>query len=171
MAETLDAVATWVQATALSQLFQSQVEWLWPLCESLHFLALCILIGAAGFFDLRLLGFIRGVRLATAHRFIPWAKGAFAVSLATGLVFLISQPYQYATNLSMWLKALFLVLAGGNALVYELVYSRQLQGLPPDAAPPLAARVIGGLSLVSWFAVLYFGRMIPYLVPDPTSGV
>jgi len=86
-------------------------------------------------------------------------------------VFLISQPYQYATNLSMWLKALFLVLAGGNALVYELVYSRQLQGLPPDAEPPLAARVIGGLSLVSWFAVLYFGRMIPYLVPDPTSGV
>jgi len=72
-ADTLDALATCVQATALSQLFQSQVEWLWPLCESLHFLALCILIGAAGFFDLRLLGFIRGVRLETAHRFIPWA--------------------------------------------------------------------------------------------------
>ena len=24
---------------------------------------------------------------------------------------------------------------------------------------------------VSWFAVLYFGRMLPYLVPNPRSGV
>ena len=171
MTESLDALATWVQATTLSQAFQAQVEWLWPLCESLHFLALCILIGAAGLFDLRLLGLVRGLSVETAHRFIPWAKGAFAVSTATGIVFLVSQPYQYATNLSMWFKVLFLIVAGANAAIYEFVYSHRLRHLPPDADPPLAAKVIGGLSLVSWFAVLYFGRMIPYLVPDPTSGV
>lgn len=169
--DTLDAFATWVQATSLSQFLQAQVAWLWPLCESLHFLALCVLIGAAGFFDLRLLGVIRRVSIHTAHRFIPWAKGAFAISTVTGLIFLISQPYQYATNLSMWLKALFLVVAGVNALVFERVYSHRLQGLARDADPPFAVKVIGGLSLLSWFAVLYFGRMIPYLVPDPTSGV
>jgi hypothetical protein len=43
--------------------------------------------------------------------------------------------------------------------------------LDPRADTPLGAKLIGGLSLVSWFAVLYFGRMIPYLVPDPVSGV
>jgi len=169
--ETMDALATWLQNTWLSQLMQAQVAWLWPLCESLHFLALCVLIGTAGFFDLRLLGVIRRVSIPTAHRFIPWAKGAFAVSATTGLVFLISQPYQYATNLSMWLKVLFLVVAGANALVFERVYSRRLHGLAADADPPFAVKVIGGLSLLAWFAVLYFGRMIPYLVPDPNSGV
>jgi hypothetical protein len=36
---------------------------------------------------------------------------------------------------------------------------------------PAAVKVVAAVSLLSWFAVLYFGRMIPYLVPDPTSGV
>jgi len=30
---------------------------------------------------------------------------------------------------------------------------------------------IGAVSLISWFAVLYFGRMLPYLDPNPRSGV
>jgi hypothetical protein len=36
---------------------------------------------------------------------------------------------------------------------------------------PLSAKVIGFVSLFSWFAVLYFGRMLPYLDPNPRSGV
>ena len=47
MAALIDAV----RGLAISQAFRDQVGWLWPLCESLHFLALCVLIGAAGLFD------------------------------------------------------------------------------------------------------------------------
>ena len=49
----MDALSEAIRATALSEYFRNEVGWLWPLCESLHFLALCVLIGAAGFFDLR----------------------------------------------------------------------------------------------------------------------
>lgn len=164
-------VIEWLQGTPASLLFQAQVAWLWPLCESLHFVGLSLLIGTAGFFDLRLLGFMRGVSLHTAWRMIPWAKAALIVNIVTGLVFLISQPAQYATNPSMWFKLLFLFIAGVNALVFEAVYKHRLLALGPHAEMPLAAKVIGGLSLVSWFAVLYFGRMLPYLVPNPLSGV
>ena len=31
-----------------------RTAWAWPLAESLHFLGLCLLIGAVGSFDLRL---------------------------------------------------------------------------------------------------------------------
>lgn len=167
----MDAFVDWLRVTQLSLLFQSQVAWLWPLCESLHFLGLSLLIGAAGFFDLRLLGLVRGVSIHAAWKLIPWAKAALFVNFVTGLVFLISQPAQYATNVSMWFKMLFLLLAGANALVFERFYARRLLALPAHADTPLAAKVIGGLSLVAWFAVLYFGRMIPYLIPDPQSGV
>jgi hypothetical protein len=71
----------------------------------------------------------------------------------------------------MWFKMLFLLVAGVNALVFERLYARKLMMLEPQADMPLGARVIGGVSLVSWFAVLYFGRMIPYLIPNPQSGV
>ena len=167
----MDALIDAIRATAISEYLRDQVQWLWPLCESLHFLALCVLIGAAGFFDLRLLGFMRGVPLRSAKRFMPYAIAAFAVSTVTGVIFFVSQPQQYATNLSMWFKVAFLALAGANAVAFETVFSRRLLSLPADAEMPVSARVIGAVSLVAWFAVLYFGRMLPYLDPNPRSGV
>ena len=64
----LDPFVEIIRNMRMSQLFRDEVGWLWPLCESLHFLGLCLLIGAAGFFDLRLLGFMKGVPLRSAKR-------------------------------------------------------------------------------------------------------
>ena len=163
--------ASWLHKTPLSLGFQHQVAWLWPTCETIHFAGLALLLGVAGMFDLRLLGFMKGVSLRSAKRFVPWAMVGFAVNLLTGLIFLISQPQQYATNLSMWLKVLFLLIAGVNAMLFETSFSDRLMALEPDAEMPLSARLIGAVSLISWFAVLYFGRMLPYLDPNPRSGV
>jgi hypothetical protein len=168
---SLDPFVEFIRSTQLSEIFRNQVEWLWPLCESLHFVGLCLLIGAAGFLDLRLLGFMKGVSLRSAKRFVPWAMVGFAVNLLTGLIFFISQPQQYATNLAMWFKVLFLLIAGVNAMLFETSYSDKLLALDPDAEMPMSAKVIGAVSLISWFAVLYFGRMLPYLDPNPRSGV
>ena len=167
----MDSSIEWLRATWLSVLFQNEVAWLWPLCESLHFIGLCLVIGAAGLFDLRLLGFMRSVPIRTVKRFIPWALVGFVINLTTGVVFFVSQPQQYATNLSMWFKVLFLLIAGANALVFETGFSERLDRLGPNEDTPFSAKLIGAVSLASWFGVLYFGRMIPYLVPDPTSGV
>jgi hypothetical protein len=167
----LDPFIDYIRSWPIGDLLRDQVGWLWPVCESLHFVGLILLIGAAGFFDLRLLGFMKGVSLRAAKRFIPWAMVGFAVNLLTGLIFFISQPQQYATNLAMWFKVLFLLIAGANAMLFETSYSDRLLALPPDADTPVSAKIIGAVSLVSWFAVLYFGRMLPYLDPNPRSGV
>ena len=167
----LDPVIDFIRSTRMSEMFRGQVAWLWPLCESLHFIGLSLLIGTAGFFDLRLLGFMKGVPLRSAKRFVPWAMAGFAVNLLTGLIFFISQPQQYATNLAMWLKVVFLLIAGVNAMLFETSYSDGLMALEPEAEMPVSAKVIGAVSLISWFAVLYFGRMLPYLDPNPRSGV
>jgi hypothetical protein len=167
----MESSIEWLRATSLSLTFQNEVAWLWPLCESVHFVGLCLVIGAAGLFDLRLLGFMKGVPIRTVKRFMPWAIVGFLLNLASGFVFFVSQPQQYATNLSMWFKVLFLLIAGANAFVFETGFSDRLDRLRPDEDTPISAKVIGAISLASWFAVLYFGRMIPYLVPDPSSGV
>jgi len=167
----MEAFVEWLRATPLSVTLQDEVAWLWPLCESLHFIGLSLVIGAAGLLDLRLLGFMKAVPVWTAKRFIHWAIAGFVLNLATGLVFLVSQPQQYAMNPSMWFKMLFLLLAGANALVFETVFSRRVVVLGAGEDTPVSVKIVAAVSLVSWFAVLYFGRMIPYLVPDPTSGV
>ena len=114
---------------------------------------------------------MKSVPLRSAKRFVPWAMAGFAVNLVTGLIFFISQPQQYATNLARWWKVLFLLVAGINAMLFETSYSNRLLALPDDAEMPMSAKIIGFVSLFSWFAVLYFGRMLPYLDPNPRSGV
>ena len=41
--------------------------------------------------------------------------------------------------------------------------SHSALALAPDADMPRTLKLVGGLSLFSWFAVLYCGRMLPYL--------
>ena len=58
--------------------------WGWPVLESLHFMGMSVLIGTIGLFDLRLLGFARGVPYAALHRLIPLGIGAYTLNLLTG---------------------------------------------------------------------------------------
>ncbi len=156
------AFSAWLESTALSKaLFR--VSWLWPACESLHFLGLCLLIGGAGLLDLRLMGFFRGVALRDVKAFMPWALGGFLVNLVTGTLFLIMQPHLYLSSVVWWSKVAFIGVAGLNALFFETRLSRSAIALAPDAEMPPVFRIVGALSLFSWFAVLYCGRMLPYL--------
>jgi hypothetical protein len=90
----MDSSIEWLRATSSSVTFPNEVAWLWPLCESLHFVGLCFVIGAAGLFDLRLLGFMKNVPIRTVRRFIPWAVVGFVINLTTRVVFFVSQPQQ-----------------------------------------------------------------------------
>ena len=154
--------ALWIEATPLSKALFN-LTWLWPLCESLHFLGLAVLIGGAGFLDLRLLGFFRGIPIRDVKRFMPLAIGGFAVNAITGVLFITMQAHLYLGSAVWWFKVGFIALAGLNAMFFETRLSQRALALGPDADTPLAMKVVGGLSLVSWFAVLYCGRMLPYL--------
>jgi len=154
--------AQWLRATAASDWINSS-RWLWPLCESLHFMGLSLLVGITGFFDLRLMGFFNRVSITAARDLMPLALLGFAINAATGVVFLIGLPEQYVNNPVWWYKVGFLVLAGLNAGFYETRLSATVLALEPSGDLPRAARLIGFVSLVSWFAVLYCGRMLAFI--------
>jgi len=40
--------ASWLHKTPISLAFQHQVAWLWPMCETIHFAGLALLLGVAG---------------------------------------------------------------------------------------------------------------------------
>ena len=153
---------TWLEATTLSTSL-NQIAWLWPAAESLHFVGLTLVIGGAGLLDLRLLGAFRGVPLSAVRAFMPFAIAGFAVNVLTGVLFLIMAPHMYLTSGIWWAKVLFLVSAGLNALFFETRLSTRALALEAGRDTPLSLKLVGGLSLVSWFGVLYCGRMLPYL--------
>ena len=168
---TIDVFVAWLRTSALSQTLQAHVYWLWPLCETLHFAGLAVLIGVAGMFDLRLLGFGRHVPITRVAELMPWARYGLAVNAATGAIFLLTAPQQYVRNFGWWMKAGFLGIAVLNAFVFEKRVRHRAAALLPGEPTPFSFKVVGAVSLISWFAVLYFGRMLPYIDADIGSGL
>jgi hypothetical protein len=152
----------WLTATPVSIAFEQQAAWAWPLGETLHFLGLSLLMGSIGVLDLRLLGFMRGVPITVIRRFVPWAIGGFVINLLTGAYFFIVQPRYYIANPAWWPKVFLLVVAGVNVLVFERMLGPRIDTLGPEQVPPLAFRIAGAVSLMSWLGVLYYGRMLAF---------
>jgi len=146
-------------------------NWIWSLCETFHFVGLCLLVGIVGMFDLRMLGVAKGLPLVTLKRLIPWGVLGFGLCLATGLVFVEGvganlfgdNAYDViARNEYLQLKLIFIFLAGINVLAYHLTgTARAVEALGPGDDAPLLAKVIAGTSLFLWVGVVVFGRLIP----------
>jgi hypothetical protein len=162
MNETLDLFAFWLRGTSVSEAIRVST-WLWPLCEILHFFGLSLLIGIAGFFDLRLLGLFRRVPISAAWTLMPWAKAGFALAALTGVTFFIGAPEQYINNPAFYLKVFFLIVANFNAVYFEAMYRRRIEAMELDAEGPSGVKVIAIVSIVSWFFVIYWGRMLPFI--------
>jgi hypothetical protein len=162
VAPTLDAFAIWLKGTEISEAIRV-LPWLWPVCEILHFAGLCLLVGVVGFFDLRLLGLFRRVPLAGAWSLIPWGKFGFALAAFTGVVFFIGAPDQYVNNVAFYGKLIFLVVAGANALLFEWTVSEKVLDGAPSGVAPRALKAMAVVSIVSWFFVIYWGRMLPFV--------
>jgi hypothetical protein len=159
----------WLGDTAVSQFVRESV-WVWPICESLHFVGLSLLIGTVGLFDLRLMGLARRVPMAAFHRLIPIGIAGFLLNLLTGILFLAGTPDQYLFNAAFRAKALFILLAGVNVSVFYLSAFRRIRALAPGEAAPLMARVIGGVSLSLWIAVIAAGRLLTFYRPFGLPG-
>ena len=158
----MDAFVTWLQATRLSEAIVFST-WIWPACETIHFIGLALLLGTAGFFDLRLMGLFRRIPVNAVRELMPFASIGFLLNASTGLVFLIGHPEQYVHNIAWWMKVLFLATAGLNVFVFEKYVSRHTILLQPGDDTPAVAKLIGTVSLISWLGVLFWGRMLPFI--------
>ena len=156
-------LADWLAATQLSG-FVNGHGWVWPACETVHFMGLALLIGNIGVLDCRLLGFVKGLPFGPLNRFVRWGVLGFVLNLATGIVFFVANPSQYVYNIAFGYKLVFIALAGLNVLLfYATGVARKVDGLGPDEDAPVSAKVMAAASLILWIAVMYMGRMLPYI--------
>lgn len=155
----------WIRATDLAH-FVLAHSWVWPLCETLHYLGLSLLLGTVGLFDLRVLGFAKSIPPAALHRLIPFGIAGFAVNLLTGIVFFSGFPEQYAYNPSFFFKGVFMAVAALNvAAFYGSGAFASVKTISAGAEAPMGAKLIAGTSLSAWVAVLVCGRLLTFFRP------
>lgn len=137
--------------------------YMFPLFEILHFMGLCLLLGALSVVDLRLLGVARGLSIVATEKFVNWAFLGFGVNLITGIGFFFGDPYRYYPNLAFRIKVILILLAGANLIWYRFTISKKLDQLGDRFAPDTLAKTIAMFSITLWVGVIFFGRWIPYL--------
>ena len=141
--------------------FVTDTPWMWPTCETLHFVGLSLLCGVVFLVDLRVLGVMKGVSFASLHRLLPWAALGFGVNIGTGMLFFVGIPGQYIHNPAFYWKIGLAMLAGANALYFTLFDEPWSLGPGQDA--PLTAKFAAASAMVLWIAVMYCGSMLPFL--------
>jgi len=100
---------------------------------------------------------IAGTHVVLLGMNLPQTKGqgllGFAINIATGALFVLTEPDQYIYNPSFHFKLLFLAVAGLNAGIFYLTSYRQAFGPAAQLDAPMRAKVIAAISLsaaASW---------------------
>jgi hypothetical protein len=137
--------------------------WLFPTIETVHVLALVLVVGSIAFLDLRLLGWTSRPRRITdlIAETLPWTWSAFAVAATSGALMFSSKAVTYYSNIPFRLKMLCLMLAGFNMIWFHHVSLRRVGGWD-HGAPPASARIAGGLSMLLWITIVGAGRWIGF---------
>jgi len=135
--------------------------WVWPTCETLHFVGLCMLFTVVVIVDLRMLGMIRSVPYSAVYQLLPIGMLGFGINLTTGILFFLGVPSQYVHNPVFYWKMVFVVLGGINILYFMLVDEAWSIGAGEDA--PFSAKVAAASAIFIWAAVLFCGHMLPFI--------
>jgi hypothetical protein len=155
-------IATWLESTSLHKTML-EVFWLFPLCETLHFIGLTLMFGSLLVIDFRVMGWGRFINMKAAMDFIPLAIFGFLINLITGIMFLHADPFRYFPNIAFQWKIALIIVAGFNALWFWFGEHKELLQLADGEDAPFRAKLIAFVSVAIWLIVIVAGRMIPYV--------
>lgn len=159
--------------TALQDLIQSIYDWplatalresddVFPLIESVHVLAICLIVGTVVTVDLRLLGLILRKQPVTrvTLALLPYTGYGFGLMLLTGVPLFAAEAVPLYGNPAFRLKLVLLAFAGVNALLFHRTTYRSVGTWDEQAAAPPVAKGFASVSILLWSAIVVAGRLI-----------
>jgi uncharacterized membrane protein SirB2 len=156
---SIQTFSQWLYATPVAESFRETV-WIIPTVQTIHILAIAILVGVALVSNLRLAGILATDETPTAvvRRYLPWMGPTLIVLLGTGLLLVVAEPGRTLSNTVFWTK--MLLILSGFALTRGL--QKPLLTAPPSDSRAAVAKPVAWLSLAVWGVVIFCGRFIAY---------
>ena len=139
--------------------------WMFPAIETIHVIAIVLVLGSITRLDMRLMGLVWQNRPVTevADEMLPWTWTSFVVATVFGLLLWSSKPIEYFQIAFFDVKMLLILLAGLNILLFQFVTFRTVAQWDRDPLPPPPARLAGALSMAFWLSVVICGRLIGFV--------
>lgn len=162
MSTPMQSVSEALATTAFSSWIQN-TPWVVPAVQSIHILAIAVVLSSIAMLDLRLAGMIgreQSMRGLT-ERFYPWIWGALAILLLTGVVMIMGEPARELLNWIFWTKMVLIV----GAVLFTAPVRTMLEDCrfrDMAASKRAKIRTFAVLSLILWIAVITCGRWIAY---------
>jgi hypothetical protein len=156
----IPAFCNWLSSTPLSMAIQNY-SWVIPSVQSIHILAISVVMASIVMLDFRLLGVTgRGQTVPeVAHRFLPWVWCAVAVLLISGAILIIGEPGRELESSVFWVKMSLLACALIVTGAFQLVAFRRESFWEKRRGLSFITAVA---SLTLWVAILAAGRWIAY---------
>ena len=152
----------WLETSGLAEAMRRSA-WMYPIVEIVHIVGFAILVGAVVMFDLRVLGFARGLAITgLARHLLRWAWIGLALVVPAGLMMFAAHATEFSTNPAFLLKLALLVTAALNAAFFHFVPYRTVDAWDVAGEAPGAAQASALLSMLIWIGVITCGRLIAY---------
>ncbi|MYD71601.1 MAG: hypothetical protein F4W89_12800 [Acidobacteria bacterium] len=154
----------WIQDHPIAQ--HIGFTWWFPFLESIHVIAIGLVVGSIMMVDLRLLGLaaLRYPASQVTRKLIPWTWGAFVVAAITGFGLFATRATGYVDNTAFQIKFLLLPLACLNMAWFQFRTFRGVTVWDTAADTPMAAKLAGGISLLLWAGIILAGRWTGHLI-------
>lgn len=139
-------------------------DYAFSIIESVHVLAITLLVGTISLLDLRMLGVVlpevRVTRLARAVLPLTWI--GFVIMVFSGLLLFWAEAAKNYVNPAFRVKLILLLLVGLNPLIFHTSIYRRVSEWELQHRSPWRARVAAIASLTLWSGVVIAGRAIAY---------
>jgi putative copper export protein len=159
----VDRFCLWLEQTDWSQTIQA-TPWIVPAVQTVHILAIAIVLGSVLMINLRLLGLVDLDQPIerVCSRFLPVIWWGLLVLLATGIVMITGEPARSLKNPVFLLKMGLVVAALGITAFHQLRLARRGEAFKLAPVERGTALLIAIPSLALWTAIVFAGRWIAY---------
>ncbi len=164
MLEQVAKFCDWLSLTPVSQTIQN-VEWIIPMVQSVHIIAIAIVMSSMIMVDLRLMGLVGQSQPVSglARRFIPWVWWALVALLLTGMVLIAAEPRRDLLNPVFQAKMALVLAALVVTAVFQETVRRNMEFWDLSPGRRTGAWVTAVLALLVWTASVGCGRWIAYV--------
>jgi hypothetical protein len=159
----------WLSGSYLNAVFSDTTHtatWLIiPVSQSMHILAVAVVMMSVALINFRLLG-VAGTRQSAARlieQTTPWIWPALVLLLLTGTIQTIAEPRRELLSTMFWLKISMLLIAVGITVVYRTRLQQSSTYWEDSRKRRNTVRLLAVVSLLLWVGIVAAGRLIAYL--------